>query len=151
MRTANHQNKVVDWNELGYPPFKSTCIHFTLKRYTFFVWFSQHEDIFSFKPLFKLHVLPLSQINVDCTFLASTLNRISALLEMLSQYIATVIMRSLFRTLLTMIELSTKTGSGFRVQHWLVFDSVLNSSLIMNQWLFLTKIPSKKCFSCTPQ
>ena len=50
----------------------------------------------------------LSRINVDCVFLASMLNSIFVLLEVLSQYLVAVIIRGIFRTLTNMMELLVK-------------------------------------------
>ena len=49
--------------------------------------------------------------NVDYVFLGSTLNRNFVLLELLSQYLATVIIKGVFRTLLNMLELFVKMGA----------------------------------------
>ena len=57
----------------------------------------------------------LSTINVDCALLVSTLNTV--LLEKLSQYLATVIIRDVFRTLSNMMELLAKISYGFYLHH----------------------------------
>ena len=54
-----------------------------------------------------------SRINVDCVFFESMRNRTFLLLERLSEYLATAIIRSVFRTLLNLMELFVKTGNGF--------------------------------------
>ena len=59
----------------------------------------------------------LSTTNVDCVLLVSTLNTIFILLEKLSQYLATVIIRDVFRTLSNMMELLVKISYGFYLHH----------------------------------
>ena len=50
----------------------------------------------------------LSRINDNCAFLASKLNRIFVLLEMLSQYLGTAIIKGVYRTLPNMVKLFAK-------------------------------------------
>ena len=52
----------------------------------------------------------------NCVFLASNLNRIFVLLEMFSQYLATVIIRGVFRAAFTSI-IDASQGSEFASDH----------------------------------
>ena len=89
--------------------------------------------------------MSLSRINADNVFLDCTLNRIFVVFKMLSQYLVTAIIRSAVRTLSDMMELLTKIGDGFLAPSLIIYK-VLNSSVIMMQWLFLTEISFKICF-----
>ena len=74
----------------------------------------KHEDIFFIRVI--IHILGtaiLSRINVDCVFLASTLNTILVLFEVLSQYLAAGIIRGVYKTLSNMMELFVKIRNGF--------------------------------------
>ena len=87
----------------------------------------------------------LSRTNVDCVLLASMLNSIFVLLEKLSHYLATVIIRGVFRTLWNMMELLVKIHYGIYLHH-----SFLTGSWIhLWSWysiFFLTKLPFKIWF-----
>ena len=52
-------------------------------------------------------------MNFDFVFVTIKLNRVFVLLEMLSQYLSTVIIGDVFRTLSNKIELFDKIGNGF--------------------------------------
>ena len=78
-----------------------SCLNFQVRRYFFsFVW----SHLLSF-------VLPLLRKNINCVFLNCSLNKIFVLLEILFQYLETVIIRGVFRTLLNMVELFAKIGT----------------------------------------
>ena len=83
-------------------------------RVVFSVWFFKHKNIFIIWAI--IHVVGtaiLLRINIDCIFLASMLNSIFILLEMLSQYLATVIIRGVFRTMSNMMRFLSKYEADF--------------------------------------
>ena len=55
----------------------------------------------------------MSRTNVNYVFLAGTLNIIFVLFDILPQYLATVMIRGVVRTLSGMIKLFAKIGNGF--------------------------------------
>ena len=66
--------------------------------FLFDFWFFKQEDFF-FQNFLSFELIGISIVkNKCCVILASTLNRVSVLLEMLSQYLATVIIRGAFWT-----------------------------------------------------
>ena len=77
------------------------CLIFDSRRH-FFIWGIIH-----------FIGLPLLGINFDFVFLAKNRNKIFVLLEMLSQYPLTVIIRYAFRTLSNKMDLFAKVGNGF--------------------------------------
>ena len=94
LKTWKHWNKGVHWHEKGFVSSTYSCLHFI----QFSGWFAKHKDKFySGHHSFYRYCVPVSRINVKCVFLASALNRVSVLLEMLSQYLATFIIRGVFR------------------------------------------------------
>ena len=79
---------------------------------SFSVWFSSIRAI--------IHIVGtavLSRTNVHCVLLASMLNSIFVLLQKLSQHLATVIIRGVFRALWNMMELLVKIHYGFYLHH----------------------------------
>ena len=92
--------------------FHSTTVVFSVYflKYEHTVFYSGH--------FFIVGIAILSRINVDCVFLASTLNSILVLLEVLSQYLATVIITGVCRTLSNMMELFVKTRND-------IFSSII--------------------------
>ena len=108
---------------------------------------------FLFGPFFIVGIAILSRINVDCVFLASTLNSILVLLEVLSQYLATVIITGVCRTLSNMMELFVKTRNDIFssiIPFWQCsenasgHDTVILSSLISFQNLLRIAIKRKR-------
>ena len=78
-------NTAANWI-LGYVSSKYSCFH----------------DFSSIWTIIHIVGTPiLSRTNVDCVLLASILNSIFVLLEVLSQFLGTVIIRGVFRTLQT--------------------------------------------------
>ena len=74
----------------------------------------KHEDIFFILAIiYIVDTAMLSRISPDCVFLGCTLNKIFVLFEMPSQYIATVIIRGVFRTESNMMETFVKIGNEF--------------------------------------
>ena len=120
---------------------------FSLYNSTFSVLFFKCEYIFSFGPSFILQVLLLSRTNVDCIFLTSKVNKMFVLLEMLCQISSNLHHQKRFQKLIKIDRSFAKIGNNVLLQHTLMFDKVLNLSLIMIQKLFLTKIPRNICFS----
>ena len=79
---------------------------------SFLFEFSSTKTFFSFVSSHLLSfVLPLFRKNINCVFLNFSLNKIFVLLEILFQYLETVIIRGIFRTLLNRVELFAKIGT----------------------------------------
>ena len=94
MSIGKHQNKGVHV-EKGYDSSEYLCLHFIqFFIFIFKVWFVIfHLSHYSF-----CRCLLLPGTHADCVLLASALNKIIVLLQMLSQYLATAIIRGVFRT-----------------------------------------------------
>ena len=113
MGTGRHGSKWVHWCQMGYISSKYSCLYFILQRYFFSVCFFKKEDNFFFIPAI-IHIIGtiiFSRINVGYVFLVRTLTRNFAFLEMLFQYLLTVLIRSKFRTLLNMMALFVRIGT----------------------------------------
>ena len=128
---------------------------FILQRQFSLFNFSSTKAFFSFGSSFILQLLMLLRINGDYLFLAGSLNRIFVLL--VSQYLATVFIRSISGTLSNMIELSPITGNGFSsitdVWQGSAFTSDHNTVTLSNQNsiqnMFFLKKDLQKIYICT--
>ena len=85
-----------------------------------FISFNSGSFLFDFSSIrainHNISTAILSRTNVDCVLLVSMLN-IFVLLKKLSQYLATVIIRGVFRTLSNMMELLVKIRYRFYLHH----------------------------------
>ena len=122
-------NNAANWI-LVYVSSKQSCLYFILQ------W---QFSLFDFSSILVI----LSRTNVDCVLLPSMLNSILVLLEKLSQYIATVIIRGVFRIYETWWNFLSKyvtaftsiipfwQGHEFASDHDTVFSSNQNSLQIL--------------------
>ena len=86
----------------------------------------------------------LPRTNVDCVLLASILKRIFVLLEVLSQFLATAIIKGVFRTMQTWWSFLSKyvTTLTSVILFWQAPEFISDHDRVF----FLTKIPFKVCF-----
>ena len=93
-------------------PRRNIYVFILFYKGSFLFEFSSTKTFFSFVSSHLLSfVLPLLRKNINCVFLNCSLNKIFVLLEILFQYLETVIIRDIFRTLLNRVELFAKIGT----------------------------------------
>ena len=114
MNSGKHGNKWVHWYEMGYVSSKYASLHFIIQRQFSLFSFSSKKDIFfhSGHHPYRRYCHIVKKKYWLCLF-SKMLNRIFVLLEMLYQYLATVIIRGVIRTLLNMMKFFVKIGYSF--------------------------------------
>ena len=119
MNSGKHGNKWVHWYQMGYVSSKYASLHFIIQRQFSLFSFSSKKDIFfhSGHHPYRRYCHIVKKKYWLCLF-SKMLNRIFVLLEMLYQYLATVIIRGVIRTLLNMMKFFVKIGYSFYFHHW---------------------------------